>query len=653
MRDLGFEQPIAPALLGLLLLLLGLLVAPHAANLPTAVLAVFYAGVAWRLLAMRWPRLMPRRWLLGLLTLAALALVIGGGVVDGRRTATALLVVMLGLKLLELRARRDMHITLYLGYFVIMTQFLYDQSLGLALYLFAGMAGLSLVQLGLSRAAPDWGRQLRAAGGMLLAALPLALVLFLLFPRLQSPLWALSAPSAVTGISGEMTLGNIGELTRSQATAFRAEFFGRVPEPAQRYWRGPVLWQTDGRRWTAGVRPVQPDVPANAGTGIIDYEVTLEPTGQYWLFGLDVVTRVPEEARLNRNFALVSDQRVTRRLSYRAASDPDLRMLGLSEYERRLGLQLPESVSARVRALVAGWQASTDPQQPLQLVQKALDYYRQQPFVYTLSPGELQGDAIDRFLFETRRGFCEHYAGSFTLLMRLAGLPARVVIGYQGGEQNPHGDHWVVRQSDAHAWSEVWLPDLGWWRVDPTAAVAPERIEQAIDAALSDASGEVVFRTGDLGWFGAALREAAWFADAMDLGWHRWVIGFSAQRQGSLLQQLGLGGGTLQLALALLLGAALASGLVYLASRLPKPQRADPLPRLWRQYRERLQGAGLQTAAWQGPDTVSRAAAQSFPEAASDLLAIGRIYVQLRYGRRADPQQLRALRRRIRRLRLR
>lgn len=653
MRDLGFEQPIAPALLGLLLLLLGLLVAPHAANLPTAVLAVFYAGVAWRLLAMRWPRLMPRRWLLSLLTLAALALVIGGGVVDGRRTATALLVVMLGLKLLELRARRDMHITLYLGYFVIMTQFLYDQSLGLALYLFVGMAGLSLVQLGLSRAAPDWGRQLRAAGGMLLAALPLALVLFLLFPRLQSPLWALSAPSAVTGISGEMTLGNIGELTRSQATAFRAEFFGRVPEPAQRYWRGPVLWQTDGRRWTAGVRPVQPDVPANAGTGIIDYEVTLEPTGQYWLFGLDVVTRVPEEARLNRNFALVSDQRVTRRLSYRAASDPDLRMLGLSEHERRLGLQLPESVSPRVRALVAGWQASTDPQQPLQLVQKALDYYRQQPFVYTLSPGELQGDAIDRFLFETRRGFCEHYAGSFTLLMRLAGLPARVVIGYQGGEQNPHGDHWIVRQSDAHAWSEVWLPDLGWWRVDPTAAVAPERIEQAIDAALSDASGEVVFRTGDLGWFGAALREAAWLADAMDLGWHRWVIGFSAQRQGSLLQQLGLGGGTLQLALTLLLGAALASGLVYLASRLPRPRRADPLPRLWRQYRERLQGAGLQAAAWQGPDTVSRAAARRFPDAAADLLAIGRIYVQLRYGRRADPQQLRALRRRIRRLRLR
>lgn len=653
MRDALAKLPIPRDLLAALVILLALLVLPHAGNLPLAVLASFYLAAAWRLLALRRPGLMPRRWLLGLLTLAGLGLVVvSSGVHDGRLTATALLVVMLGLKLLELRARRDMHVTLYLGYFLVLTQFLYDQSLPLALYLFAGVALLAVVQLGLSRAAPDWRLQLRDGLGMLAAALPLALVLFLLFPRLESPLWSVSAPSAITGISGEMTLGNIGELSRSQAVAFRVEFLDRVPQPAERYWRGPVLWETDGQRWSAGMRPVQPVQPVPAAPGSIEYELTLEPTGQYWLFGMDVVTQPPPGARLNRNFALVGDQRVNRRFSYRAVSDPDYRMLSLGGYEQRMGLQLPAQVSTRVRELAESWRAGSDPGRPIELVQRALDYFRQEPFVYTLSPGRLDGDPIDRFLFETRRGFCEHYAGSFVLLMRLAGVPARVVVGYQGGEKNPHADHWVVRQSDAHAWAEVWLPELGWWRVDPTAAVAPERIEQVIDTARSDDAGRVLFRTDDAGWLRGALRQAAWLADAVDLGWHHWVVGFSSKRQGSLLEWLGLGGNGYWLVALLVLGVALASLIAYLLGRLPRRQGRDPLRTLWQEHSRRLVRAGVPLQPWQGPETASRLAARHLPAAAAELAAIGRIYVQLRYGRRSDPGQLRALRRRVRRLRL-
>ncbi len=656
MRDALASLPIPPRLLSALLLLLGAMMAPHAANLSPAILGFFYAAVVWRLLAQRRPGWMPGRWLLFFLMVAALALVVvTTGLYDGRLAGTALLVVMLGLKLLELRARRDIHLTVFLGYFLVLTQFLYDQSLWLAAYLFAAVLALTAIQVGLNRVEVQLRAQLRYTAVMLAAAVPLALVVFLLFPRLQTPLWGINRAGATTGISDEMTLGNIGSLSRSTATAFRVRFLDRVPEPPQRYWRGPVLWQTDGARWSAGHVPVrslrEPGVDLQSSIG---YELTLEPTGEYWLFGLDVVAEGPPASHLNSNYALVGDQRVSRRLTYRASSDPGYRMLSISAEERRRSLQLPERISPRVIALVAKWQGQTNPGQPLQLVSRALDYFRTQPFVYTLSPGILDGDAMEQFLFETRRGFCEHYAGSFALLMRIAGIPSRVVLGYQGGEPNPHSDHWVVRQADAHAWTEIWLPDLGWWRVDPTAAVAPERIEQSIDTTLSQGADRVVFSVDGQGLLGGVWQDAAWLADAVDLGWHRWVVGFTAERQNGLLQMFGVrkleGFG---LAIALLAGSGLAITFVYLVARLPRPRRIDPLPVLWQGFLRKVHRAGVQTAPWQGPDTVCTLATKTFPDASRQLSAINRMYVQLRYGRQSDPQQIRALRRHIRELDLR
>ena len=654
LADALARLPIPPRLVSALLLLLGGLMAPHASNLGSTILGLFYLATAWRLLAIWYPGVMPGRWGLILLMPLVLALVVfTTGLHDGRLTGTAVLIVMLGLKLLELRTRRDIHVTVFLGYFLVLTQFLYNQSLWLAIYLFAGVAALVSIQIGLNRVRVDPLQQVRTTGTMLAAALPVALVIFVLFPRLQSPLWAISTSSAVTGISDEMTLGNIGQLSRSNATAFRVQFFDRVPRPEQRYWRGPVLWNTDGRRWSAGKRPLQAP-PTGDRRQSLDYEVTLEPTGEFWLFGLDIVTQAPQGARLDRNYALVAEQRVNRRFSYRASSDPDLVVDALSPFERRHGLQLPDHVAPRVRALVADWQAQTDPQQPLQLVEHALRYFREQPFVYTLSPGTAHGDPIEDFLFESRRGFCEHYAGSFALLMRLAGIPSRVVIGYQGGERNPHAEHWVIRQSDAHAWSEVWLPGHGWWRVDPTAAVAPERVEQPINPALSSDADRVVFRTGDLSALASLMREAVWFADAVDLNWHRWVIGFSAERQESLLGRFGLshlrGVG---LAALLIAGSAFAAAFVFLVARIPRPRKIDPLHAVWQRYVEKLRRAGVPTAVWYGPDTLCATACRHYPGACEQFTAISRLYVQLRYGRRQDNAQLGALRRRIRRLRLR
>jgi transglutaminase-like putative cysteine protease len=656
MRDALAERPIPPRLLGAFLMLLAALVAPHASNLSPPVLGVFYLAMLWRLLVQRRPALMPHRWLLIPLMLIALAVVVSTtGFTDGRLTGTALLVVMLGLKLLELRTRRDIHFALFLSYFLILTQFLYNQSLWLAGYLLLGMAALVVIQTGLNRVQVDLGAQLRNTLGMLAGALPLALVVFLLFPRLQNPLWSVNTSNARTGISDQMNLGDIGELTRSTETAFRVRFVGGVPGPEQRYWRGPVLWQTDGRSWTSGPSVMQSETTAGPSATPIEYEVTLEPTGEYWLFGLDVVSSSSTGTRLNRNFALLADERVNRRFSYRAASDPEFRLQTVSAKEQELGLALPDRVSARLAKLVSDWQADTDPEQPLQLVRKALSYFRQQPFVYTLSPGPIAGeDPIDYFLFESRRGFCEHYAGSFAMIMRVAGIPSRVVVGYLGGERNPRADHWVIRQSDAHAWVEVYIPSLGWWRVDPTAAVAPERVEQPINPALSLDADQVVFRVVGDGFFASTWNNAIWLADAVDLSWHRWVVGFSAERQSSLLAKFGLSGlRGFGLALALLAGSSLAAGFVYLMARLPRPKARDPLPLIWQQFAHKLQRADIAIAPWHGPDTLCSIAIAHYPNAAQQLNVITRMYVQLRYGRHQDPRLLGALRRRIRRLRLR
>ncbi len=654
MRDALAGLPAPQRLLTALLLLLGALVAPHVVNLSPLILTFFYSALLWRLVAQRRPEIMPGRWLLLVLMVGALALVVfTTNVTDGRLGGTALLTVMLGLKLLELRERRDIHVTVFLGFFLVLTQFLYDQSMWLAAYLFVGVMALVSIQVGLNRVNIEPRLQIRNTLVMIAGALPLALVVFLLFPRLQSPLWGISTASATTGIGGDMSLGDIGAVSRSSEVAFRVRFSDRIPLPDQRYWRGPVLWHTDGRRWSAGEAlrsSVQPLSDNDTGIG---YEITLEPTGADWLFGLDLVTEIPPDSQLDSNFSLVSKQSVNQRLVYRLRSDPDYRLLRISAAERRQALQLPPRISPRVRQLVTRWLSETDPTQPLQLVQRALDHYRNQPFVYTLSPGKLEGDPIDRFLFETRRGFCEHYAGSFALLMRLAGVPTRVVVGYQGGEKNPHADHWLVRQSDAHAWTEVWLPHVGWWRVDPTAAVAPERVEQSIDAALSRDSDRVVFQLDNDSLASALLRNAAWFADAVDFGWHHWVVGFTAERQKTLLESFGLRDlKGLGLGITLIIGSALAITLVYLIAQIPRAQTQDPLPALWQRLLHKLQRSGVQAPPWHGPDTVCRTAIEAFPDAAEQLLAINRMYVQMRYGRNQDQQQIKALRKRVDHLKL-
>jgi len=324
------------------------------------------------------------------------------------------------------------------------------------------------------------------------------------------------------------------------------------------------------------------------------------------------------------------------------------RTLGLGPDEEFAALQVPDTVSARVRALAERWRSES--RDAAAIVDRGRALFRNEPFVYTLRPPPLGEDPIDAFLFETRRGFCEHYAASFVLLMRLAGVPARIVTGYQGGELNTVGDYLTVRQSDAHAWAEVWLADAGWTRVDPTAEVAPGRIESPIDQGASLAAGRVAFRT-DLPWAAAVLRQARWLIDAANLNWHRWVVGYDKERQDSLLKDLGLGGlsptqlGVLAVAIA---GALLAVAGLWLL--LQRPPRRDPVVAAYDRLCRKLARAGVARAPHEGPrDYLTRAAAQ-LPQAAEQLRAMGRLYEHLRYGRRSPRDAIRQLQRAVRHL---
>jgi protein-glutamine gamma-glutamyltransferase len=651
MTDALTQLPIPRRSLLLVVVVIGLLMAPHVANLHAGILGFFYVTAAWRLLGTRLPQLLPGRLALLSLTLLALALVATTTPLnDGRLAGTALLAVMLGLKLVEVRNRRDMHVAIYLGFFLAMTLYLYDQSLWLAVYSVAGVAALVRVLIGLNRVESNPGRENRAAWWLTIAAIPLAVVVFFLFPRLQAPLWAIDSDAGVTGISDEMSLGTIGDLSQSTRVALRVRFLGREPLPQDRYWRGPVLWETDGQRWTRGLRSTQPVESIRRGFQPVEYEITLEPTGEFWLFGLDTVVEAPPNSFVNRNYSLVGEARVQRRYNYRAVSYTDLVPGELTEQQRLYALQVPQTVSARVAALVAGWRAEAG--SDADVVESGLRYFREQPFVYSLTPGTLSGDVIDRFLFDTRRGFCEHYAGSFAVLMRLAGIPSRVVIGYQGGTKNPHADHWVIRQSDAHAWNEVWL-DGGWRRVDPTAAVAPERIERPIDPGLSIDANRIVFDGGDLGWIRSVWLDARWMVDAVELGWYRWVIDFTADRQNSLLERFGLSNRHgFGLALALVTASLVTLMAVYLLAQIQRPRQRDRLQAVWSRFTAKLHRGGLTIEPWQGPDTVCAVARKAFPGSRAEITAINRIYVQLRYGREFDPMLLRTLRRRVRQLRL-
>jgi len=620
--------------------LLGALTAvllPQLLRLPLWFSPYCVALLGWRLAIDLRGWSLPPRWLRLLLTVAGVgAVLIGYRTLFGPDAGLALLSVMLCLKLLELRTLRDAMLVVFLGWFLVAGGFLVDQSIFVGAYLLLTVLLLTAALIALNHpGGPAHRYYLRRAGMLLLQALPIMVLLFLLFPRLPGPLWGVPKDSiaARTGISDHMTLGTISELADSPAVAFRVQFDGPIPPADQLYWRGPVLWTTDGRRWD----PIRRDFPPFWFTQTPTYEplsapvtyaLTLEPHDERWLFALELPAAVPRDYFLTADFQLLLPRRATARQRYELTAYTRYHTGPLPASHRQHGLQLPEARNPRTRALAQQWASLTPPE----IVRTALDHFRDQPFWYTRRPPLLGDDAIDEFLFDSRRGFCEHYAAAFVTLMRGAGVPARIVTGYQGGESNPLADYLIVRQSQAHAWAEVWLEDSGWTRVDPTAVIPPQRVEEDSDLRRFRTTAAPVFDV-NLGWLTRQWSNLQYGWDALNNAWNLWVLGYNHERQKELLQRLGLltfgWRGVLTFLLSAI-GLILAAVTLYLLRH--GRRRSDELVRLYERYCRRMARVGLRRAVHEGPVAYAQRIAAARPDLAAASGEISALYTALRYG---------------------
>ena len=473
----------------------------------------------------------------------------------GLDMGVAFLVLCLISKLWELYKRRDAYVVLNLSLFVLASLFLMDQGMVTTLEVVVGAVIVLLAFIALNDDGNTRGDgRLRTLGVLGIGALPLLIVLFLFFPRLP-PLWSvqLSGQQATTGVSDSMSPGDFANLSQSTELAFRVEFADKRPPQQQLYWRGLVFSDFDGVTWRPSPqqRQWQPTqqtpfwienalatVPDEVKIAPTSYQIILEPTQQNWLFGLDYPFAQQQDINITSNFTLLKDQPVTQQLRYDVLQFAPMRIDPiLSDESRLLNLTLPNKGNPQARALAQQLFAQSN-SDPLRYIQALERWINQTEFRYTLSPPRLNTNRIDEFLFDTKAGFCEHYSSSFTFMMRAAGVPARVVAGYQGGELSRGGNVWEVRQKDAHAWTEVWLDGQGWVRVDPTAFVAPERVEQGMDA-LTQAQGAAMFGDGASAQISyqqyQMLQTLRRLSDQASYYWQKDVVGYDQDKQADSL----------------------------------------------------------------------------------------------------------------------
>lgn len=615
---------------------------PQLASMPPHLVPIVVLPIAWRLAAelKNWkPPPMPVRVVITIVTTFVLVATYGGLV--GRRAAVSLLTLMLALKLLETFRVRDARIVASLGLFVCATQFLFSQGMAMLAYAVAVIIAslVSMVLLQRREAflpkgvAPPSGHSFFAELGyssrLLLIALPIAAVLFLFFPRWGSPLWGVPEASldAKTGLSDSMSPGSIQNLFMDDSPAFRADFTSALPALNEMYWRGPVFWDFDGSEWRgtyySRALPAAelPEIDARSWR----YTVQMEPTEQRWLFALDYPALKPRGVRVvTMDFQILNRRSVTQLKNYEMVSNPRFvdspRLLNT---HRLNATSLPEGFNPRTRELVDVWRAETP--SDTDMVNRVLRHFNEQSFRYTLNPPLLSRHSVDEFLFETRSGFCEHYASAFTVMMRMAGIPARVVTGYQGGWYNEFGKYVLVRQSDAHAWSEVWLPGSGWTRVDPTAAVAPSRIEGGALEALATKRYMLDFQ-----W----LRNFKNGFDLLQRGWNKWVIAFNADRQMDMFLPFGLGRmDSRMLVMVMVTVLALLALLMWpLLMRVRVAGRTDAAAKHWTRFRNLLDAAGVETSAAMTPEELRSQATRILQGRSMEIRRITDLYRKIRYA---------------------
>jgi len=572
----------------------------------------------------------------------------------GREAGVTMLVLLLTCKLLEMHAKRDLFVVIFLGFFILLTSFFYQQTILAAVLTLTGLCLLLTAQLSFhyTGVVPPLRQRLKFGATILGLAIPLTIIAFVLFPRIQGPLWGLpgDAHSARSGLSSSMSPGNISDLAQSEEIAFRVKFTQEIPAKPLLYWRGIVMDKFDGRSWSHEDRrslyrnAEERDWISYTGQPV-DQEITLEASGQNWLFALDMPASKPEIEGSSASSIIINQQMETRReqstqerIKYQIASYPGYSLEANSSREMQAhSLHLPAGYNPRTTAFAASLRQQY--QDDLQLVRAVLDYFRREAYSYTLDPPLLGTNSADEFLFDTKAGFCEHYASAFVLLMRAANIPARVVAGYQGGELNSIDGFLEIRQSNAHAWAEVWLEGKGWIRVDPTAAVAPERVERSLNYAVprQGLAGLMNLSPDGISFFNQMRMQ--W--SAVNNSWNQWVLNYNQSKQISLLNSLGFKKiDWAQITLLFFILTSLVLGLMALPLIRNRP-RLSALDKVYFSFCRKMEKKTAARALHEGPSAYLERLRTSLPAADfENAERFLKLYASARYGKNPGPDNI-------------
>ena len=612
---------------------LALALLAHITTLPLWVMLLVAGCIALRLaLSYTGRATLPRGTLPAIAILVTALLFARFRTFNGLAAGTALLALMAGLKLLESKTQRDLYIIALIIYFAGVSALLESDSFWLLAYLIGvcWVTTVAMLRLTTSQAGLTWTASARYGGRILAQALPLAIVFWLLFPRLSTPMWRtpLGTEIATTGLGDSMSPGDITQLANSDEVAFRVHFAAAVPPASQRYWRGPVMHDFDGRTWRGAAHGPLTGPPMQMQGPSYRYTVNLEPHSHNWLFVLDYPAEWNiQRAGLNADYTLLQAEIVARPLDVQATSFPEAISQGqLGKYERTRDTRLP--VKRNPRAVEFAHHLRAAHPDDLDFVQAVLQKFANEPYYYTLTPPKLADDSVDDFLFNTKRGFCGHYASAFAALARAAGIPTRIVTGYQGGMFNQFGDYWMVRQSNAHAWDEVWIDSRGWVRVDPTSVIAPARIEREVSNAES--ANEPLTGQRRLPW----LLEARLRLDALRALWRERILSYDQNSQDRLLEVLHVpepDGQKLVVLLAVALVAILA-WLTWQVRRELEPQPGDAAVKAYARMCAKLARIGCPRQPFEGPEGYAARIALARPDLAPGVTALCRHYAALRYA---------------------
>jgi len=552
----------------------------------------------------------------------------------------SILAVLVSLKLIEANGPRDFHVLALLAFFLALCDLFSSQDLIRWIYVAAILLLLlaTLVRFHRGKDAPGYGSSAALAGTLLVQALPIALLLFVFFPRVYGGFRFQFSQSLLNsgGMSDRLSPGSISSIALSDQVVFRADFpDGAMPPIAEMYWRGGVLWYGDGLTWLQGPQLSRELRPKQLTGRSVPQRISLQPHGEHWLFALDHPASDVHDAYYLAGNVLQSKHAVTSRLRYEVFSKPEDHETVLPADQRVAATRLPSHVPPRVQALVDSWKAENPG--PQAIIDAARHYFRSEPFVYTVQPGAYNDSrALEEFLFERRQGFCEHYAAAFATLMRVAGVPSRIVIGYHGGEYNSLGKYVIVRQADSHAWCEVWIKGVGWRRVDPTEMIAPDRITSTLSsyleshAAQSDPTAAQRASTAT-GWRELQHElQLAW--DTVNYQWDLRVLNFDQEAQHSFLLALGLGSTSwTEIFIWILVAAAAFVAALGLWQRHPVAA-GDKVSRGYAGFCSTLARAGLPREPWEGPQHFAARAARHFPAQAEIIERVSGLYIELRYG---------------------